>query len=66
MIQISKEQLYEMALELIGNNVDRVYGSFDDSEVNRWLIDSIATIGGIVNLTYKIVNEGEVEENDKE
>lgn len=64
MIQISKERLYEMALELISKNVDRVYGSFDDSEVNRWLIDSIATIGGIVNLTYKIVNEGEVNKDE--
>lgn len=60
MIQISKERLYEMALDSISKEVDRAYCSFNDSEVNKWLIDSIATIGGITSFTLKVVKEGEV------
>lgn len=64
MIQISKERLYEMALDSISKEVNNIYDLVDEDKIVRWLLDSIATIGGIANFTFKIVNDGEVEENE--
>lgn len=64
MIQISKERLYEMALDSISNEVSSIYDLIDEDKLDRWMIDSIATIGGTVRFALKIVKEGEIKENE--
>ncbi len=64
MIQISKERLYEMALESINVEAYNIYNVIDKDEFDRRVIDALATIGGITSFALKVVKEGDVKENE--